>query len=407
LTFTDHAPAISDRIQQVSAQTDTSGTYTVRLPAGVWDALVVPPAPLPPFRVPQPFQTSASKLDYTLPAQASLALASGAVVTVSATSALAGAAVAAVDSRGGLLSAAGHLGADGSYSLLLPPATSTFFLEVGPPAADAGVPAPDLASLPNYNQLPGTQSVVVDLPPPATIQGHVHDGSGALLAGVPVFSSSSGEPWSLTRSTVTDASGSFVLQLRAGTFFIEAAPSSAADQPAASTIRSLDLPASGATLDLICPPKLQRTEQILLADGRPAGAGFQVTAMRVSDPILSGRSATTTVTDAKGIYQIVGDAGIYRIEIAPPVALGLPRRIVEISLESGEGAQLPAILLQAPLTVVGTVHGAPKGGKDTPAAGATVSFFSADATGSSVLLGTALTDAAGHYTCVLPDLGNP
>jgi hypothetical protein len=38
---------------------------------------------------------------------------------------------------------------------------------------------------------------------------------------------------------------------------------------------------------------------------------------------------------------------------------------------------------------------------------AIVSFFSLDSTGSSVLLGTARTDAQGRYAAILPDVAQP
>jgi len=41
-------------------------------------------------------------------------------------------------------------------------------------------------------------------------------------------------------------------------------------------------------------------------------------------------------------------------------------------------------------------------------AGATVSFYSVDAAGAhGVFLGSALTDANGHYKAVLPDVAQP
>src|SRR5437016_2410258 len=49
VTFTDHAPVIPDRIDQVVSVTDTSGTYRAQLPQRTWDVLVQPAAPNPPL----------------------------------------------------------------------------------------------------------------------------------------------------------------------------------------------------------------------------------------------------------------------------------------------------------------------------------------------------------------------
>src|SRR5439155_1753565 len=67
VTFTDHAPVIPDRIDQVVSVTDTSGTYRAQLPQRTWDVLVQPAAPNPPLRAgpidplstypPQPYVT--------------------------------------------------------------------------------------------------------------------------------------------------------------------------------------------------------------------------------------------------------------------------------------------------------------------------------------------------------------
>ena len=114
----------------------------------------------------------------------------------------------------------------------------------------------------------------------------------------------------------------------------------------------------------------------------------------------------TIATDASGAFTIVGDAGRYRVEVVPPAAVGLPRKIVSVELSGGGvPTQLPALQLSAALTVVGTVS---RTGSQVPVAGATVDFFALDSSGSqSVLIGSGLTNASGQYRAVLPDVPAP
>ena len=141
-------------------------------------------------------------------------------------------------------------------------------------------------------------------------------------------------------------------------------------------------------------------------DGLPVGAGYQIAAMRLPDRVVAGRLAHATATDASGAFTIVGDAGRYRVEVVPPAAVGLPRKIVSVELSGGGvPTQLPALQLSAALTVVGTVS---RTGSQVPVAGATVDFFALDSSGSrSVLIGSGLTNASGQYRAVLPDVPAP
>ena len=141
-------------------------------------------------------------------------------------------------------------------------------------------------------------------------------------------------------------------------------------------------------------------------DGRPVGAGYQISAMRLPDRLVAGRLARATATDASGAFTIVADAGHYRLEVVPPAATGLPRKIVSVELSgSAVPARLPALQLPAALAVVGTVSHA---GSRTPIAGATVDFFALDSSGArSVLIGSGLSNASGQYRAVLPDVPAP
>jgi hypothetical protein len=413
VVFTDHASPIRDRVQQIRAQTDGNGAFSARLPTGFWDVVVQPQPPLPPLRLAQPFSTGGSLPALKLPAPSSLVSVAASIAAAGAD--LSGATVAAVDAQGNPLSAAATVDADGGYSLLLPPGTASYFLEVGAPSpADAGVtpgsgvPA-NLATLPSYDKLPGVPALVLPLPPVATLSGVVVTAAQTPLPGVPVFArSTSADPWTLARSTITDSNGAFSLQLREGSYVVEAAPSTADDQPATSAIAAVALDATTAGITLVCAPKVRRSILVLMPNGRPVGANFQIVATRLSDALLLTRSATTTSTDRSGGATITGDPGTYRVEVVPPAGTGFPVRITNLVLNPSENADDVAVLqIQPALVVTGQVTTALARAR-AGVSGATVSFFTTDpATGASVLLCSAATDPAGDYTCILPDGPTP
>ncbi|HEY2031614.1 MAG TPA: carboxypeptidase-like regulatory domain-containing protein [Myxococcales bacterium] len=413
VVFTGHAPAIADRVQQVRAQTDGQGAFSARLPAGLWDVVVQPQPPSPPLRLAQPFSTSGALPSLKLPAPSSLLTVAG---TVSAAGAdLSGATVAAVDAQGNPLSAAATVGADGGYSLLLPPGTGSYLLEVGAPSpADAGVSPgsgvpPNLATLPSYDKLPGVPGLVLPLPPVATLAGVVVSAAQSPLPGVPVFArSTADEPWTLARSTVTDSNGAFSLQLREGTYVVEAAPATASDQPATSAVETVVLTPAAPSVTLVCPEKVRRQILVLMPNGRPVEANFQIVATRLSDALLLTRSATTTSTERDGSATIIGDPGTYRVEVVPPAGSGFPVRITNLVLDpAASGADVATLQIQPAIVVTGEARTA-VGRGTSGVSGATVSFFTKDPqTGASVLLCSAATDPLGQYTCILPDGATP
>ena len=64
--FTQHPAVIPDRVELFPGVTDNGGAFLVWLPQGMWNVLVVPPSPLPPYR-PATLDTTASpSLDYHL-----------------------------------------------------------------------------------------------------------------------------------------------------------------------------------------------------------------------------------------------------------------------------------------------------------------------------------------------------
>src|SRR5207244_13399040 len=131
-----------------------------------------------------------------------------------------------------------------------------------------------------------------------------------------------------------------------------------------------------------CPPEAPAFRLVRKPDGTGAGAGYQITATRLADDLLTTRTAYSTPTDAAGIYHLIGDIGKYRVEAQPPADTGYPRKIVQIDLTVAPAEYpLPDIQISSPVAVVGTVRGQPQGGSDGPVAGASVDFYSLDATG--------------------------
>ena len=414
--FTDHAPAIPDRVGQVTAPTGPNGEFKVQLPSSTWDVLVQPPAPLPPLQLAGEVQSAAQGVELRLPRVGALARVTG---TLSAGGApLDGAQVVAVDDRGQPISVPSS-SADGGFALLLPPGPPPFRLEVGPGAAgaaDAGVPAGSQDPLPSYEPLgqpsgapftsSGPLTVALEaLPPVAVVRGRVVDLAGAGIGAARVSAASlAGPGWTLARSTVASPDGTFVLTLRAGPYLIEAAPDASPSAPGVSGERSLTVTATTPFLVITCPRKSTATGVVVQPDGRPAGAGYEITATRLPDRLLTGRTATATPTDGTGAFRLVGDAGRYRLEVAPPASTHLPRKIIQIELGASD-VTLPPLQLSPPLQILGTVHGAIPGGKDLPVAGATVDFFAVDASGArTIFLGSGLTNAQGNYSAVVPDV---
>ena len=425
LTFTDHAPAIPDRVHKITTHSDANGAFSTRLPATSWDLAVeaTDTAGLPPLFVPAAIPGGSLAAGVNLGLRVpNLNLSHVGGTLTAGGLAISGATVTAVDTTGEPL-AVPVTSLDGGFQLLLPPGPPPFLLEVSPPQADGGIAPPLGDPLPSFLPLgpPGAAAftdalpIARDLgalPPPAVLQGTVQTSSGAPIAGARVSAvSTDGSGWTLTRSTVAALDGSFSLPLRAGHYLVEAAPDTAADQPAVSGELDVNVAPDGPLLRIVCKPKTRALALLVLPGGgsRPAGGGYQVTATRLPDRVISGRAAFTTATDSAGLFHLVGDAGRYRVEIVPPHAAGLPRKTVQVELEEGGGGEmaLAAIQLSPPLNVYGTISvSAASGGGPVP--NATVDFFAIDASGkATVFLGTGLTDASGHYAAVLPDVPQP
>jgi len=405
LTWTDHAPVIPDRVEQVTAVTDSDGGYGgARISQGSWQVLVQPPAPLPPLRT-APFDTAAPVLDFVLPRTSALQRLDG--VLTGPDGGLAGASVTAVDAQGSAVSAPSVSEADGGYTFYLPPSPPPVAVQIGPQTdADAGAAAAALDPFPTYPPVAYAAVIGIDLPAVAVLDGTVIDSVGAPVPGARVYVRSVNKPWTLARSVVTNGAGAYVVTLRAGEYAVQAAPSVDANSPALSAQQTVVLPASGP-LNLTCPPKVVRQAQVLSADGRPVGLGFQILAMRVPDGLVATRIAPTALTDPLGTFFLTGDPGRWRITVVPPAGVSLPRNIVQVDLDAADPgpSALPAIRLSPPLEVVGTVKWGPA--PDNVIAGATVSFFSLDVSGHSLFLGSALTDAKGRYAAILPDVAQP
>jgi hypothetical protein len=205
---------------------------------------------------------------------------------------------------------------------------------------------------------------------------------------------------------VADATGSYSIPLRQGTYVVQAAPPIDPTSPALSGTQNVAIPAP--PLDLICSYKVVRTGVVLGPDGKPVGPNFQIAASRLSDSLVTGRTAQTATTDAGGGFSITADAGRWRLEVTPPAGSPLPRKIVQVDLDgSVRSGSLPGIQVSPPLQVVGTVRGAAPGVLDLVIPDAIVSLFSLDSNGNSILLASARTDAQGRYTAILPDVAQP
>jgi hypothetical protein len=406
VTFTEHAPVIPDRIDQVVSVTDTTGTYRAQLPQGTWDVLVQPAAPNPPLRA-GPIDSSSFSpvLDFALPGAATLTVIDGGLLIISDGGPVAGASVIAVDAQGGAISAPQISDAAGGYSLRISPDAGQFSLQVGPPAdADGGLA---LDPLPTYPPQPFADPLMLPLPPVASLGVNVVDSAGVPVPSALVYVRSTGTSWTLARSVVADG-GVATLSLREGGYQVQAAPPADISDPGLSDVKSITLPTT--PLALTCPPKVKRFAQVLGPDGRPVGANFQILATRLADGLVPTRTAFTTPTDGSGIFHLVADAGSWRFEIVPPAGTPLPRAIVGVVLDGADlgESQMGPLLISNALHVGGTVRGRlSPGGTDALVANAMVNFFSLDLNGHSVFLGSSRTDPQGHYDAYLPDVAQP
>jgi len=423
VVFTDLNPGIPDRIVSVSAQSDSSsstpGSHTVRLPASVYDVFVAA-ANQPAVHPDGPVVQSNPSLDLVLPATAQLAHVHGVLVT-GGTTPLAGAQVSAVDAAGFAIAVPQLSGADGSFTLDLPPGPPAFSLQVGAPQTGPGPSAND--PLPAFAAKPFPANQLADLgtidlgalPPPATLNGKVVDARGAPVASARVLllsTPAAGEaplPYVLSRQGTTGTDGSFSVPVRAGTYLVEVAPDFDPQQPAVSDPLTLAIVASATDLasPIVCPDKVKVTGTVVRADGKAAPAGLRIDATRVGDPLVASRGPRTTTTDANGAFALVLDRGHHRVEIVPGTESGLPRTIVGIDVPASATPVALAPLRIAPAhELVGMVRTPGNPPRTLP--GATIDFYALDSTGKrSVLIGSAIADNAGSYIAVLPDVSQP
>ncbi len=414
VTFSARSAPIPGRRPQATASVAAGGLFSTRLPANTWDALVVPPAPLPPLAEMLGLSASTTALQFELPSASSL-LRVQATVTAGGQP-LAGARVLAVDANGNLLAAAANADVSGNAQLLLAPGTTSIYLRAGPaPSANSSSGGAQAALYPSWDAAgpiaidasSGTAMIAQDLPAlpaSATLSGTVRDASGSPLAGARVYALSlDGNGYTLSANAPTGTDGSWTMTLAAGNFAVEAAPPSSAADAALSGEQDLTLPADGTQLQLTCPPVAHASGTVLQASGMPAPEGTQISATRLPDRLISSRVAQTQPTDASGAFTLAGDPGTYRLAIAPPASSGLAGALVEVMLAEGT-TTLPALALSQPLQVVGTVTG----NAGAPIAGATVELFAPDASGQSALsLGSGLTDSSGQFTAIVPDVAQP
>jgi len=408
VVLTDSTPVIGDRAASIVAQTDASGAFSLSFATSTWTVLVVPPVPAPPIRPAppaSPLSSTVTGLPIVLPAPGQFAKVGGNVAV--GPSALAGARVAAVDASGQPLSVATTTDAAGFFNLQLPPGPPPYFLQIGP-RPEAAATDPAVPSFPLQGPSTST-TLTIDLgvlPPSATLAGTVLDLRQQPVGAARVLALNLDPTgWVISRQMVTDANGAFSMTVRAGQYALQAVPDIDPALPGVSDEITVTLPAA-PPLTIVCPDKSQGTGAVTRPDGQRVGAGYQINALRLPDQLVGARTARATSTDAAGSFTIVGDRGRYRLEVLPPSATGLPRKIVSLELGgAGQATQFPTLQLSAPLTVVGTVS---RAASQAAVVGATVDFFALDASGTrSVLIGSALSDSLGRYRAVLPDVPTP
>jgi len=406
VVLTDAAPVIGDRVTSLAVQTDAAGAFSLTFPASTWNVLVLPPPSAPPFRPAppaSPLASTTSGLQIVLPAQSQLTPVAGTLLAGGVP--LIGARVSAVDASGQPLSGFTTTDSAGAFGLQLPPGPPQYFLQIGPDSSITTDPAVPAFPLQGPFSTPAPAPDVGPLPDPATLTGTVLDVSQQPVAAARVLALSiDATGWVISRQIFTDAHGAFALAVRTGLYVVEAAPGGDPTLPGLSGEVEWSVPAGGP-LTLVCPPKSQGSGAVTRPDGQRVGAGYQIAAMRLPDRLVNGRPARAAATDASGAFTLVGDPGHYRLEVVPPAATGLPRKIVSVELgSSAQVTQLPVLQLSPALTVVGTVT---RTGLQ-PVGGATVDFFALDASGGrSVLIGSGLSDSAGRYQVVLPDVPAP
>lgn len=406
VSFAPLEAVIPERSPEVTASTGSQGEFSARLAAGRWSVAVSPPPPLPPWRSGEALEQSRQQLDLRLPPAGDLVRVPVAITVNGAP--LAGARVVAVDALGRALSAPVLLASDGAGQLLLPPGPPAYLLRVGPgqdaTATSTAVPTPTFDALGPFASRDDVHAELGALPAGAALTGKVVGPAGAGVGGARVYALSlDGARWSISRSTLAGADGTFKLALRTGRYVVQAAPASGTDAPALSAESVLEVQPGGEPITLRCGAKAAGEVQVRRPDGTAASALTQISATRLPGRLITARVAQVRSLGG-GLFELVGDPGSYRLELAPPPESGLPRKIVTVELPEA-GGLLAEVRLPPPLHAVGTVTGSRAGAASEPVAGATVEFFALDASGTrAVSLGSAVTDAKGRYQAVLPDV---
>ena len=412
LEFRESEPLIPGRALAVTLQTGATGDFAARLPPTAWQLRVKPPAPLPPFVPPGVVIAAASGMLVRLPAASRLTRLGGSL-RIGALP-LAGARVTPVDRAGAALGSSTTTDAEGRFALVLPPPPVEYGLRIGEAseaATLAGGPIPSFRDDAFGFRLAGTAAAAADvalpaLPPPGLLTGRVVDDYKKPVSRARVLAKSlDGAGWVLTRSTLTADDGTFALALRQGKYVIEAVPAPEPEQPALSEEKEVSIGGGGsANVELLCPPRLLAIGRVLRSDGRPLGAGASVTATRLPDRLLASRAAVAATTDAAGVFKLTIEPGTYRIEVVPTADSGQPRQISYAEIPASDAVELDAIQLSPPLVLAGSVRGR----SGSTVAGATVDVYSVNTAGdAAVHLGSAITDPAGRFRVVVPDVPAP
>jgi hypothetical protein len=417
LEFHDARAVIPGRAFNVTVQSDPTGDFSVRLPPSTWALRITPPPPLPPFQASVGLG-NAEGVVLKLPAASRLARVRGTLKLGGQP--LVGARVTPVDSGGVPVGAPATSDSSGQLTLFLPPPPIEYLLRVsdspdgGATVGGGPIPSFDDSAFGVATATATSSAISLDLgklPAPATLSGTVVDESGSPVQAHVTAASEDGAGWVLTRSTTSAADGSFALPLREGRYLLEAAPSLDPGQPALSGESEVLLSASAAPVRVVCPRKLRAAGLVLRSGGTAIGPGAAVSATRLPGKLVGSRTATTTATDIAGRFTLIGDPGLYRVEVVPQPDSGEPRQLAFVQVSAAPGGAtevtLDPIQLSPPVTIVGTVQG-PSNGTLAPVAGVSVDVFAVNAAGDgAVRLGSGITDSAGRYRLVLPDVSEP
>jgi hypothetical protein len=402
------------------ATTDSSGNYTLELPAGSYTISFSAPSD-------SDFVSEYYNDVQSFSAATAVPVAAGATVAnINAELAKVGKITGKVTGAGGVAIAgvdvfASPVGdggsgfattdSSGNYTMELPAGSykisfsapsdsdfvSEYYNDVRNFSAATAVPVAAGATVANIN---------AQLAKVGKISGKVTGPGGVAIAGVSVFASPVGDGGS--GFATTDSSGNYTMDVPAGSYKIEFSPPSGSDYALEyyNDVRNFSAAtavpvAAGATVANINAQlaKVGKIAGKVTGPGGVAIAGVDV----VAYPVGSGEFASAT-TDSSGIYTLRLSSGSYKIEFSPPPGSDwvleyyndVQNFTAATAVPVAAGATVANI--NAQLAKVGKITGKVTGLGGVALAGVDV-FASPVGSGGS---GFATTDSSGNYTLRVP-----